>query len=352
MVSDDCLIKCCFDHRSSVLVNWCGALGGGNRGPPLTVKGQYVRPDLPEIDIPMPKFLLEAILLRKGFHFLHVRLCGVVGGHPQLLEELLRLVEVRHLRGEGDVSVAGVAQKLGHLLSELQDPVDHWGVVDVPGAGPAQVSLVGLLPQGPVLGVQHHWEVRWDVQGEHPRALLRRAPLVALGDGGLRGEGEGRGRESVHLSLVGDRLHEGLGPVQHVVAELGGELGELLLDLVELLLVVPLQGHASELRVPQVLQHDPLPGLREGLPLGSLLNGLEAAVQGLALREPQGEGDLLWLHLLHGVPKLLGVAHGLEVGHHAPSLPEPIHDLFQGDDELLPRHWAAARRADVLLQRG
>lgn len=57
----------------------------------------------------------------------------------------------------------------------------------------------------------------------------------------LSAQGQGRGWEAVHVSFVSDQLLEGLGGVEKVVAELCADLAELLLDLVEALLCLPLE---------------------------------------------------------------------------------------------------------------
>eukprot|EP00959_Pyramimonas_sp_CCMP1952_P218263 4565373-Pyramimonas_sp.AAC.1 len=49
---------------------------------------------------------------------------------------------------------------------------------------------------------------------------------------------------ALYLLGVGDGALEGLGAVQQVVGELGGQLAQLLLDLVEALLRRALQPHA------------------------------------------------------------------------------------------------------------
>lgn len=56
----------------------------------------------------------------------------------------------------------------------------------------------------------------------------------------LGSQGEGRGGQAINVGLVSDELFEGLGGVQQVVAELGADLAQLLLYLVEALLRLPL----------------------------------------------------------------------------------------------------------------
>mmetsp|Transcript_19302 Transcript_19302/g.40549 ORF Transcript_19302/g.40549 Transcript_19302/m.40549 type:complete len:474 (+) Transcript_19302:1169-2590(+) len=298
----------------------------------------------------MPQFFVEAVVLGEGLDLRHILLGRVVGGHAKLLQQLLGLVQVGHLGSERDLGVARVAQELGHLLPELQDPLDDDGVVDVAVRGSAEVSLVSLFPERPVLGVQHHREVRWDVEGEDPWPFLGGGVLVALGLGCLGGQGEGRGGQPVHVLLGRDRLHVSLGAIKHVVAELGGQLGELLLNGVELLLLLALEGDSGQLGVAEVFRDDALPGLGEGGPLGALLDGLEAPVQGLALRQAQGEGNLLGLDLLDGLAQGLRVADGLEVGHDGPRLAQAVDDLLEGHHEVLPGDLGGREAADGPLE--
>mmetsp|Transcript_2868 Transcript_2868/g.9887 ORF Transcript_2868/g.9887 Transcript_2868/m.9887 type:complete len:279 (-) Transcript_2868:980-1816(-) len=134
----------------------------------------------PKVHVPVLELIVKPVLLGEGLDLLHVLLGRVVARHPELLKKLVRLVQRCHLSGQRDVRVALVAQQIGLLLPELKNPGDDGGVVDLTLARPGQVSLVGLLPERAVLGVQHDGQVRRDVQGEDPRPLLRGGSLVSL----------------------------------------------------------------------------------------------------------------------------------------------------------------------------
>mmetsp|Transcript_6981 Transcript_6981/g.19251 ORF Transcript_6981/g.19251 Transcript_6981/m.19251 type:complete len:383 (-) Transcript_6981:861-2009(-) len=144
----------------------------------------------PETDIPMLEFFLKPILLCESFDFFHILLCRFIRSHSQFLEKLLCLIQVGHLCGKRHFSVARVSEKLSHLLSELKDPINDSSVIDVARGRPTEVGLVSFLSQSPVLGVEHDWKVRRDVEREHPRSILGRRLLVPFGDGGLRRKSE------------------------------------------------------------------------------------------------------------------------------------------------------------------
>jgi hypothetical protein len=88
--------------------------------------------------------------------------------------------------------------------------------------------------------MHHDRLVGGQVQGEHPGAVLGGGLVEALGAGALRAQLQGRRGEPRHALLLLHHLLVGLGGVHHVVRELGAQLGQLLLVLVEPLLGIAL----------------------------------------------------------------------------------------------------------------
>ncbi len=93
------------------------------------------------------------------------------------------------------------------------------------------------LYQSPVLGMAHHWEVGRKVQCDQPWAVLWSCLLMPLSLGLLSSQSQSRLWKAINERLVCDELLEGLCGIQDVVAELGGQLAQFLLDLIEALTV-------------------------------------------------------------------------------------------------------------------
>mmetsp|Transcript_6694 Transcript_6694/g.16117 ORF Transcript_6694/g.16117 Transcript_6694/m.16117 type:complete len:507 (+) Transcript_6694:437-1957(+) len=237
----------------------------------------------PEGHVPLPKLLGLPLGPRKLPHFLKLGLCRLVRSGAQLLHQSLGLVKGRHLLRHGNLRVAAVPEERGLLLAQLERPVDDGRVVDVARGGSGDVGAVHLLAEGAVLAVRQHREVGRYVQCEDPGPVLRGGAFVPLRLRGLRRERERGGGETLDLGLVHDELLVGLGGVEEVVAELGRELAQLLLYLVEALPCLALEGNAAEHKVLELALHDPPLRLGEGLPHLPLAERLEALVDRLAL---------------------------------------------------------------------
>src|SRR5690606_39230445 len=84
------------------------------------------------------------------------------------------------------------------------------------------------------------------------RRLERKAPaFLALGLGAVAGLLARAGRQSGQAGLVGEDELEGVGGVQDVLAELGGQLGELDLDFLQPLLADGVELSAGTAEVAQ-----------------------------------------------------------------------------------------------------
>mmetsp|Transcript_35807 Transcript_35807/g.63909 ORF Transcript_35807/g.63909 Transcript_35807/m.63909 type:complete len:235 (+) Transcript_35807:849-1553(+) len=232
----------------------------------------------------MPQLLRLTLSLGKLLNLHQLCLCGLEGRNAQLLHQALSLAQGGHLLRHRHIRVVLIAQQFGLLLPEGENLVDDGCVVRLPFRGAGEVGAVHLLPQRAVLAVGQNGQVGGDVEREQPGALLRRGALVPLSLGGLRSQRQRGGRQPLDVRRVGDQLLERLGGVEHVVAELCGQLAQLLLDLIEPLLRVTLQSNTAQNKVAQFPVHDALLSLRKRLPRGAVTYGLEALIDGFALR--------------------------------------------------------------------
>mmetsp|Transcript_5049 Transcript_5049/g.18170 ORF Transcript_5049/g.18170 Transcript_5049/m.18170 type:complete len:208 (-) Transcript_5049:579-1202(-) len=204
-----------------------------------------------------------------------------------------------------------LAEQLCRLLSKSKNLVDDWRVVQTLFGGPGDVLLVHLLPQRAVLRMLLYRQVGRHVQREHPGPLLRRRILVSLALGCLSSESKRARRQPGNLLLLLQADREGLGAVKNVVAELGAQSRELLLQIVVALLLLPLEGNPGQLGVPDGGLHDSLLGRGERLELLALLDRLERVEQGLVLHQLQVHLHHCWLRLLHSLAKRVVVPHPL-----------------------------------------
>ena len=148
------------------------------------------------------------------------------------------------------------------------------------------------------------------------------------------------GRYPLDLGRIHQRQSPAIGGIKHLVAEAGGELGQLLAGLVEGGLNCALQAHTAQLHVPQFRRQDPLLGAIEparGADGGGLvlaLEGLQGLENHLALAGPAAELNHRGLLAGMGEPQVRAIADAVEVADHSPAptqlLAEPlqrVHDF-------------------------
>ncbi len=237
-----------------------------------------------------------------------------------------------HLGGQRTLGVVAVPQQLRQLVAQRENRLHHLAVVEAAGIrslvrGARGIGLVEFAAQVPVVGIGHHRVVGGELQGEEPTCL---APLL----GGLAGQVEGRGRQAGQQGLVGDPLLPGVGGVEQVLLEAGGELGEVAGDLAKARLLLRGQVHAGEAEVAQgVLQQLAL-GLRQSFRL--------LRHPGIGTEEP-----LVLPHLgavvgelgqagVVGFAQRFAVHHRVQVGDRRPGAGEPVLQLLQRLDEVVP----------------
>ena len=274
---------------------------------------------------------LDFFLGERGERVVLARLDGLRGGGQLVLHRLHRRDGRRALRGERVVGVGLEPEQARHLLSQREDAVDERRVVERARRGARGAGAQERLAHGTVAGVLHEREVDGLLDRRLPRPLLRVA-VARHHRLQLRGQ-------TLHLGRRGEREGKSLRRVEHVVAEVAGELGELGHDLVEALLALALEGHAGEFGVLRHLGED---AAADGRLRGRLLREL---VEAPALPHAQRERHQVGLEALVHLPPRLAVQHAHEVRDDSPGEPQGSHRVVERAHEAVPR----GRR--VVLQR-
>mmetsp|Transcript_25286 Transcript_25286/g.43133 ORF Transcript_25286/g.43133 Transcript_25286/m.43133 type:complete len:772 (+) Transcript_25286:148-2463(+) len=301
---------------------------------------------------------LFQLALRRGpgprAHGLQERFCGRESGHLLRHGHLCKgaVPEQRRFFGaEGQdrldqlrvVAAAAAAVPLLLLfvlfLLVIRRQLSFRWRLDLELACTREVSAVHLLAQRSVLGVQFDRQVRRRVEGEHPRPRRSgRARLPALGDRGRRRHLERGVGQTVHVGFLGSEVRKGLGGVEHVVAELCAQRGELGGDLVVPRLRAPVQRHAAELRVPHLALNRP--SLRRGQRAPCACIALQChkrVVHRPALPDAQRCANHRGLASGVRFPQRLAVLDALQVGHDAPRPGELLTQAFERVHEIAPR---------------
>jgi hypothetical protein len=128
----------------------------------------------------------------------------------------------------------------------------------------------------------------------------------------------------------------GVGGVEQVLGELGGELGLLFLDFLEARLLRVGQLGAGEAEVAQRVLEDALAHRRQGGELGAVVQGLVLLEQREVLPDLGIEARDLGQHRVVGLAPLGHVEHAVQVADHAPGAAEALAGLFHRCDEAVP----------------
>ena len=182
-----------------------------------------------------------------------------------------------------------------------------------------------------------------------PRPRLRRRAVGAVGGGARREERLRARRQPVDLRGVGDDHAPRLRRVEHVVRELGRELGELHPVGVELLLRTALERDARQLHPLQRRLQDPPLRLVERARAREHV--LDRRVDGGALRQLRRRLHHLGLHLAVRRAQLVRVLHAHQVAHHAPRVLDRRLDPLERLDDVGVRD-VRLRRRERALERG
>ncbi len=249
---------------------------------------------------------------------------------PQILVELLHPIGVLgHLDLDLVIGRVVVAQQVGSLGAQLEDLLEH---LDVARAGAPLVLDPDLMPGRLVVAVVHDGDelrIGHAHEIDVARALQRRVlePLV------------GHARE-----LLARQRHA-RGVLADVLLELNAQVGELLLDGLELLALLRRKGHAGPAEVAKhVLQHPLLLAPDPRLGVGEGANGAVEVLVRLQVDEPVGH---VLLGPLAGGP-LLGIGRDVRHEHHHVRVElEAGEHVVQRADRVGERALAIGDRHDV-----
>ena len=180
---------------------------------------------------------------------------------------------------------------------------------------------VETLPQVAAPAVLQEGAVAGEVEAEQPGASLGAGlllPLLASRFGQQAPQALG---QTLHLGRVAQLQGPGVGGIEHLVAEAGGEFGQLLACGIEGLALFTFETHSSQLHVPQLGGQDALLG---GIEAALLIQPFQSTVNHRALAGPVTEGHHGRLLAGVGFAQFGGVADAIEVTHHPPTPAQPL----------------------------
>ena len=269
------------------------------------------------------------------------------GGFRLLIDDLLhlgRLLACVGLRGGGarglvlqDVGgVVGIPEQCGPLRPELHHLRRHGGVVVGAAVGPPDGGLEDALPQRPVLELRQHRLAGCVLHRDDPLALQ----LPALGR--LRGGPDLLVGKAVQ---VGNLVHHhggGVGGLEQVLLEMGGEGGNLLVHLSKLGLVRVRERRARAHELGVV-------ALQQAQRLGIEAQGRALVVQRLHAREQRRiQEDRVLVRGELGRHLRVGVGRGQVEEHHRDAA-EQLTRALQGDDGVVESRGLGVVRDGVRL---
>ena len=158
------------------------------------------------------------------------------GAGRQIVEEAQHLGRfIRHLGGQRVVGIGGKTQQLRQFMTQRDDFVHQRRVVPLAGirpliGSPGDKGGVDLLAQCPIVAVHDDGQIGGNIQREEP-ALEFPTGRQLLGRR-LR-----RFRQAGQFGLIGHLTLPAQGGIHHLVAEVGGQLGEAGDDLAIALLL-------------------------------------------------------------------------------------------------------------------
>ena len=310
--------------------------------------------------------VLLHFLLGEGVACLH-QLLGGVGGIPGLEVGQAEFVAGESLEfgniflGEGLGLLRHVAQEVEHLCRrvghlgvqrdfgevvetehgrflslEFEDALDQRAVVPfrlrvavVDFGGARRVGAVHAGAQLAVVGVLHQRAVGRRVQGEFPALDTRFFSGFAGGVPGVV-------RQAGEQAFVGDDLGEGVGRVEDVFRELGGDLRQLFHDRLEARFLVFRQFSAAEAEIADLVVDDlPAFGGERGV-FRALLERPVLVEQLQVLAELGVEARNLRQHLVVGLAPGGHVVDRMQVADDTPGAAEPFQAFAQGAGEVGP----------------
>ena len=201
------------------------------------------------------------------------------------------------------------AEQLGPLTAQFEDLHEQRPVVAVRLRGAHGVSFIEALPDAGILQVRHDGEIVRGLQGEAPSGL-------ALAPGTLAGRFQGCGRQARQIRRVRDQQLEGVGRIEHVFGEFGGELRQLDIELLQAPLPGRVEFGAMAAEGVECLLQEAPPFALERLRLGGAGEGLDGCPKPPMQGNAAVKGADFRLHGIEGGAELGVSSHGFQVPHH------------------------------------
>ena len=175
------------------------------------------------------------------------------------------------------------------------------------------IGPVDLLAQIAAGSVLHEGQKRGQIEGHAPGAVFRRGLLLPACAGHARGQAQGILGQAGDMVFLRQGQDVGLGGVEHVVGEAGGQFGQFLAHGIETLPVFGREAHALQGRVADEQGYGALQGLAQGREFRALPQGDEGVVDRAALAQPVVELHDQGLGLGVGLAHVRGVFHVVQV---------------------------------------
>ncbi len=241
----------------------------------------------------------------------------------KLLQESLRLFTVvRHPVLQHEIRKIAEPEKLGLPLAQIENSNDDLAIVEVPSRRAAVVRAIHTFPHGGIVQVRENGEVARRLQREPPPFLvLRLRALPCRRYGAFRQPGEAR-------LIVQDQL-VGVRRVENVLGELGGQLRQLDVHLLKLLLSVRVQVRTVPPEIGHCFLEEPSPRARERFRFVGLREGLDLLPQSLVQSDARVELGDSRLDSVVCLPQLRVGGHPLQVPDHVHGVIERLRALIQ-----------------------
>ena len=172
------------------------------------------------------------------------------------------------------------------------------------------------------------------MQGEFPAGLALPALSIPLGGG--PGGSLHVLRQARQFGLVGHEFGEGVGGVQQVFRELGGEAGQFFLDGLEAGLLVFRQFGAGKAEVADLVVQDSLAGRGKAGEFGGGGQGLVLLEEGQVLAQFAEEAGHLRQQVVVGLAPFGHVIDAVQVADDAPGPGEVLDAVVEGRREIVP----------------
>jgi hypothetical protein len=217
---------------------------------------------------------------------------------------------VGHTVFQHQIGEIGESQQARPLPPQFQNAHDQRAVVASLFGGADGESLVQMAAGGGVIHISQHRQIIGRLQGKAPA-------FQPLAHGAFASRGDSRGRQAGQFRHIGKHQFEGVGGIEHVLPEPGGDLRQFDVDLFQPFLSRGVQiGPMTAKGVDGLMEEAPAFACRR-LALRGGREGLDALPQPVVQRNPRVEGAHLRLYRIESRPQLGVGGYRLQVLHHS-----------------------------------